>query len=108
MDTAILTVGAEILATEPTDDFNLTLSPNPSAGDITLTYQLRQRATVRLTISDATGRTILATTLPNQSAGVHQETLSARLLPAASGFYFLQFDVDGQLISRKILRQPVP
>ena len=108
MDTAILTVGAEILAIEPTDDFSLRISPNPSAGDITLTYSLRQRATVRLTVTDATGRTVQTTTLPNQMAGMHQEILPARSLPAASGLYFLQLEVDGQLISRKILRQPVP
>jgi hypothetical protein len=108
MDTAILTVGAEILAAEPSNAFDLNISPNPSVGDITLTYRLRQRATVQLRLTDATGRLIQTVTWSNQLAGMHQETVSARHLPAATGLYFLRMDADGQSISRKILRQPLP
>ncbi|MFD2933353.1 CotH kinase family protein [Spirosoma flavum] len=104
MDNAILPFGADLLATEPTDNFNLTVSPNPSTSDVTLRYRLYQRADLRLTITDATGRTIHTLALPNQPAGEHQQTLPARSLPTAPGIYFLQLDGDGQPISRKILR----
>ncbi|GAB4012420.1 hypothetical protein GCM10028808_28460 [Spirosoma migulaei] len=105
MDTAIIPFGSEILATEPTDPFKLTISPNPSSGgDIMVQYQLQQRANVRLTITDATGRAVHALAWPNQSAGDHQELLPARSLPSASGVYYLQLDADGKPVSRKIIR----
>lgn len=104
IDTAILPFGAEVLATEPVDERRVTISPNPSAGDITVRYQLRQRADVRLTLTDATGRTLHTVALPNQAAGEHAQTLPGRSLPAAPGIYYLQLDADGQPVSRKILR----
>lgn len=104
MDNAIVPFGSEILATEPTDPFKLTVSPNPSGGDVIVQYQLQQRANVRLTITDATGRAVHTLSWPNQSAGEHQELLPARSLPSAPGIYYLQLDADGQPVSRKMVR----
>ena len=104
IDTAIQPFGAAVLATEPTDEFRLTLSPNPSAGDVTVRYQLRQRADVRLTLTDATGRVVHTMALPNQAAGEHVQVLPGRLLPTATGVYYLQLDAGGQFSHRKILR----
>ncbi len=104
MDTAILPFGSAVLATEPIDDFDLVISPNPSSTDVTLRYQLRQRSTVQLVISDASGRTVCTFSWPNQPPGDHQQMSPTRSLPVGTGEYFLQFDVDGQSVSRKILR----
>ena len=104
MDTAVLPFGTALLATDPTDAFNLTISPNPSAGDVTLQYRLAKRSDIRLTITDAAGRTVNTINWPNQSAGAHQETLPARSLPTAPGTYLLQFNADGQPVNRKMLR----
>ena len=104
LDNAMLTLSAQALATEPIDALNVTISPNPSGGDVTIQYQLQQRANLKLTITDATGRTVQSLSWPNQSAGDHQETLPARSLPTAPGIYYLQLDADGQPISKKILR----
>ncbi|GAB3020232.1 CotH kinase family protein [Spirosoma pulveris] len=104
MDNAILPFGTDVLAVEPTHDFQLTISPNPSTGPVHLAYQLRQRATVRVTITDATGRTIYTITRPGQSAGEHWETIPNQLLSTGLGVYFLQLTSDGQTASKKILR----
>ncbi|MVM40896.1 T9SS type A sorting domain-containing protein [Spirosoma sp. HMF3257] len=104
MDNAIIPFGAEILATEPTDPFKLTVSPNPSGGDVIVQYQLQQRANVSLTITDATGRAVYSLAWPNQSAGEHQELLPARSLPSTLGIYYLQLDANGKPVSRKIMR----
>ncbi len=104
MDTAILPFGSEVLATEPIDEFNLTISPNPSPADVTLTYRLRQRSTVQATITDENGRTIRTYSWPDQPAGEHQQMLPIRSLSAGPGTYFLQFNANGQPVSRKILR----
>ncbi|UFH53885.1 CotH kinase family protein [Spirosoma sp. KNUC1025] len=103
MDTAVQLFGVTVLATEPNDSFDLTISPNPSANDITLRYQLQKRTDVRLTVTDASGKTIHVIDWPNQSAGAHQETLPAGSLPAA-GVYFMQLNVGGQPAQRKIVR----
>ena len=104
MDNAVMPFGSEVLATEPTDSFRLTISPNPSAGDVTVHYQLQQRANVRLSLTDATGRMISIFSWPSQSPGDHQEILPARSLPAQSGVYFLQVEADSRLIQRKLIR----
>jgi hypothetical protein len=104
MDTAILPFGSQILATEPTDNFELIISPNPSSGDITLRYQLRQRADVKITITDPSGRVVNTNNWLNQPTGEHQEVLPTRSLPTEPGIYFLQLDINGQLTNRKVLR----
>ena len=104
MDTAILPFGAPLLDTGPTDAFEVIVSPNPSAGDVTVQYRLQKRANVSLTLTDAAGRTIHTTTLPNQPAGEHTYQLLNRALPTAPGVYYLQVEVSGQPITRKILR----
>ena len=104
MDNAVLPFGSEVLATESTDSFGLTVSPNPSVGDIVVNYQLQQRANVRLSLTDAIGRTLSTFAWPNQASGDHQEILPVRSLPASSGVYFLQLEADSQLVQRKIIR----
>ncbi|GAB3498241.1 hypothetical protein GCM10027341_19580 [Spirosoma knui] len=102
MDTAILSLGAMPLANEPQAQFELTIRPNPSSGDVTLQYRLPHPTSLRLTLTDETGRTVRQFDWPNQSAGEHQQTL--RDLPDEPGAYVLQIESDGQLLSRKVLR----
>ena len=104
MDTAVQSVGALLLATEPADNVNVTISPNPSSNDVTLHYRLQKRADLQLTITDGAGKNIRTIYWPNQSAGEHQETLPTHSLPSAPGVYFLQLNADGQPISRKMVR----
>ncbi|MCX6217127.1 CotH kinase family protein [Spirosoma sp.] len=104
MDNAIMPFGTDILALEPTTGFGFTVGPNPSSGNVILTYQLRQRADIGLMVTDATGRTIYSITRPGQSPGEHLETIPDQLLPTGRGVYFLQLTVDGQSTSKKILR----
>ncbi len=102
MDTAILPFGAPVLATGPEFDFNLIISPNPSAGDVVIRYRLPRRTNLQLTLTDATGRTVRTRNWPNQPAGEHQQTLGD--LPTMPGVYLLRLETDGQLLSQKVLR----
>ncbi|MBD2701161.1 CotH kinase family protein [Spirosoma sp. BT702] len=104
MDKAIVPFGSSVLGTELIPDFNVTLSPNPSTDNVTLRYNLSQRATVQLLITDAAGRSVQRMTWPNQAAGDHEETLPAHSLPTAPGTYILQLNADGKPISRKMVR----
>lgn len=104
MDAAVPSVGALVLATEPTDLFDVIVSPNPFTNDIMVRYKLLKRTNVQVTVTNATGQPVYSITHPNQSAGEYQETLSAPSLPTAPGVYFLQLNAHGQSVSRKILR----
>ncbi|GAB2558932.1 CotH kinase family protein [Spirosoma aerophilum] len=104
MDNAILPFGTDVLATELTDEAFLNVGPNPSNGDVILRYTLQHRSDLQLVITDATGQLVHETTWLNQAAGDHQQTISAHLLPAATGVYFLQLQTAGKLLSRKMLR----
>lgn len=104
MDNAILTMDVQVLGVEPTPEFAVSVSPNPSAGDLTVRYRLQKRSTVLLTITDANGQIIQRFARPDQSIGEHQETLPAHSLPSSSGEYILQLTADGQYNSQKIIR----
>ena len=105
LDTAVLPLGVIVLATEPTtpDPFALTVSPNPSLGEVTVHYRLLRRTDLRLTVTDAAGRTLQTLNLPDQPAGEHGRTL--RNLPTTPGVYYLQIGNDGTSVSRKVVRQ---
>lgn len=104
MDAAVQPLGLIVLSTEPTDNFSITVSPNPSANDVTIRYRLQKRTDLHLTITDAAGKTITTIDWLNQSAGEHQETLPARSLPSKPGVYVLQLNADGHPTTQKILR----
>ena len=104
LDAAVQPFGAEVLAVEPTDIFAVTVSPNPSAGDVTVQYQLAKTTDVRLTLLSATGQTVQTVALPGQSAGKHTQTLSGRALPTAPGVYYLQLELSGQVVGKKLIR----
>lgn len=105
IDTAVLPFGAVVLAAEPVspDPFGLTVSPNPSAGDVTLRYVLPRRADLRLTVTDAAGRTLQTQDLPDQSVGEHRRTLHN--VPTTPGVYYLRIGSEDTSVSRKIIRQ---
>lgn len=104
LDAAVLPLGSAVLATEPVpaEPFGLTVSPNPSAGDVTLRYVLPRRMNVRLSVTDAAGRTLQSLTLPGQLAGEHQRTI--RNLPTTPGVYYLRLSTDDASTSRTIVR----
>ncbi|WP_338871286.1 CotH kinase family protein [Spirosoma sp. SC4-14] len=104
MDSAILPFGTEILSSEPADTFSLTISPNPSASDVTVTYRLLRRADLRLSIIDASGRILHTLQWPAESPGNHQHILPAQLLPANPGTYLFQLDADGVPTRQKVIR----
>ncbi|AUD01871.1 spore coat protein CotH [Spirosoma pollinicola] len=104
IDNAIIPFGSEVLATEPTDDYKLTISPNPSTSDVTLFYKLQQRTDLQLTITDDSGRTVHNTSWLGQPAGEHRQVLSAGSLPSTPGVYFLHLNANGQPVSQKMLR----
>lgn len=105
LDTAIMPFGAPLLANEPSAPaLELTVGPNPSTGDITLRYQLGQRTTLQITLTDAVGRTITSLTWPDQPPGRYERTLPHQDLPEALGPYWLKVNSNGHTQAYKLLR----
>jgi uncharacterized repeat protein (TIGR01451 family) len=79
----------------------ITLAPNPTRGVVTVRFKLVKSKTVSLKVTDAHGKQVAAVA-PERFSGVKTKTVDLR--KAAAGIYYLQIQLDGQLITEKILR----
>lgn len=82
--------------------FMLEVFPNPSQEFVTLSFDLGQSGLARLVMTDLTGRILLTKEIGTLVAGSHQIPVSLTELPAQ--VYFCTLSIDGQAISRKIIK----
>lgn len=75
--------------------------PNPFNPTTTITYDLPQAASVRLTVSDVLGRQVAVLADGRQVAGSHQIAFNAVGLP--TGVYLYRLEVGGQVQTRRML-----
>ena len=101
--------GKLVSAPEPRNagrlDFGLP-HPNPSNGDVALSFALPQESRVDITIMDVTGRRIRTLSAGRRDAGGHSVSWNGRDeggFAVESGVYFVRFRVDGQDVARKRL-----
>lgn len=78
---------------------NLSIFPNPTAGDLTIALELSNTANTQITVFDAIGRAVL--TLP--TAPVKAQDYQLDLSALTSGVYMIRIAIDGQILGRKIL-----
>lgn len=76
-----------------------TLSPNPTAGPLDVSFELLESATVQLGVFNVNGQQVFATTPAQRGLGIHRETLELATLPA--GAYFLRISVNNQATAKK-------
>lgn len=78
--------------------------PNPFGDRLVLEYEFDQPAQVSLKLMDGLGN-LVAHPLDNvrKDSGVHSEVLDVQALPA--GLYVVLLEVDGQVSSRKLMKQ---
>lgn len=87
---------------EPATVFNtLTLTPNPAAGQVSVGFELSQKAEVNLHLVNLVGQQIAQKQLGNLTAGAHRTALSLDGLEA--GIYFVRIAVDGKSMTRKLV-----
>lgn len=82
------------------EPFELSVSPNSTAGDFTIDLILEESAVVRLSIIDQLGRVIETIGEEKLSVGQHQFRQS---LDLPTGLYLLHINVDGLQGARKML-----
>jgi hypothetical protein len=79
---------------------SIMITPNPSAGNVKISYQVKQKGNVKISIHNASGRLVNNLVLNAVTIGEHTFPLNCRSLPA--GVYFVSVEMpDG------ILRQHV-
>ena len=86
----------------------LQLFPNPARRTTAIRYDLTADAVVRVTMLDAAGRRIRAFAALAQPAGSHRLVWNGRSdagTAVPSGVYFVQVDLGGQRLTRKLVLQ---
>jgi N-acetyl-anhydromuramyl-L-alanine amidase AmpD len=90
--------------TTPETSYNVQVWPNPFDASTVLTYVLPQPETVRITLTDASGRLIYA--MENkQQAGAQLLDLGNKFPDLANGVYFLNFEAGNQTTRTKLVRR---
>ncbi len=72
--------------------------PNPTRGEVTLSYTLTQKSSVDVLIFDPTGKIVFKKSVGQQEVGVHEENLS---LPSQTGTYLIQLQTPA---TKKVLK----
>lgn len=82
-------------------DFLFSAWPNPASQGITINYQLKEAANVRLSILNLTGKEMMVRNVQNNGVGNFSEHFETTDLP--EGLYFYSLEVNGIRIATKKL-----
>ncbi|MBC7447725.1 MAG: T9SS type A sorting domain-containing protein, partial [Hymenobacteraceae bacterium] len=83
----------------------VSLTPNPLTPETGLQFSLTRPSRVALRVSDLLGRAVLTEAPRLLAAGTHHLPLAARLRGAAAGVYIVSLELDGRVLSQKLLIQ---
>jgi hypothetical protein len=83
---------------------DVTVMPNPTQGNATLSYNLSQKSEVRIEIFDMLGRQLATVRNENQYSGLHRVEIG-EFIEQQQGFYLVRLTVDGVSVTKKILVQ---
>ncbi|NJB86423.1 hypothetical protein GGR26_002191 [Lewinella marina] len=76
-------------------------APNPTAGELTITFRIPVPEEVRITITDLNGRPMAPGTRNDFAAGLNRQTVDLGGLPA--GIYFYRLESPGFSVARKVV-----
>ena len=82
---------------------SIAIYPNPFEGKTTVEYSLKDNANVIIEVYDIKGQKIQTVLENTQDAGIYK--IPVDLSNQASGVYFVQLNIDGQLLTQKIIAQ---
>ncbi len=90
---------------ENSNGFSFTVSPNPFSDNLHLNYSLQEKSNVEISLVDVLGRRIILSANHLQNAGKQEMDLNLSSLQLAKGIYFLEMNVGGKKVVRKIVRE---
>lgn len=93
-----------VAAPIPTDGhFTVDMTPNPTTGLLKLKLALPSDEAIAIDVFDQTGRKVLnGLTLVSQPAGYYEKTLD--LTPLTTGVYFVQVQMAGRVMVKKVVK----
>jgi hypothetical protein len=94
------TLNVNELASDVTVGF---IAPNPTSGETTVVYSLKNAATVTLQVVDVTGKVITTVTESNLTAGTQKTSFDATAL--ASGVYYVNINTGNSVVTQKFIKK---
>lgn len=79
---------------------DLSVYPNPTAGEVNISFTLAQKGTVTIRVMDQNGRVVFKDRVPRFS-GTYNRSID--LVGKATGLYFLIIEQNGKSITRKLI-----
>lgn len=101
-NTAVTEIVLPISTPELKDNFNLSLFPNPTNSELNALFTLRGDATVELQVFNNLGQIVKTIPGKKMKAGNNKITFSTEKMPP--GIYYLQLLLDGEAITRKLVK----
>lgn len=80
---------------------NLSIYPNPSSGAVNILFNLNEKQNVSVHVVDMLGRVV--ETIPSQQYPSGKTTLTVGSKTYQAGIYFVNMNINGQQISKKII-----
>lgn len=102
LDHGFVAVGYTVSAEEASREaLEMQVSPNPFSVNTEAVFTLEQSSDVKMLVSDAQGKLVHQTTLPQLPAGIHRYAIDSAIFPA-KGAYFLTIYAGKQTCVRPI------
>ncbi len=84
------------------DHTNISVSPNPSSGMVTISYTLEKNASLRIDIVNGLGQVQESLVDTNEAAGYHTFGFNAREKGLETGIYYMRITVDGKPVMKRM------
>ena len=105
-DTLLPGVPQLSIADYSTDNFNSIVYPNPVVGNTALQYTLKEKAQVKISMTDIVGKTISVLTNQSQAVGTYQQQINVAELDLSPGVYFVILETNtGRAVHRIVVSE---
>jgi hypothetical protein len=81
----------------------LSVYPNPTSQTSTISYHLEKKSSVRIEVLDVLGKVVFSEANSNQTEGDHSLTISKENLNLRNGVYFIKFNVNDRVATKKLI-----
>jgi hypothetical protein len=88
---------------EQSNENNITIYPNPYADKTQISYSLNKKCDVQIDVLNSLGQKVKNVSTGNQLPGKYSFDFSAKEMGLGAGIYFIKLNMDGKIITKKII-----